>query len=185
MVTWFYFIIFVLSLIMLIRVLVTNKKVDTLILVGIGLLVINCLGRYMLASSKTLEVAILANKVIYVGACYLPIIMLLFLGKLCNIRIHKIWIALLTLGSSIVMGGALTIGKMEIYYKNAELAFGDGYSYLIKTYGPLHKLHIVMTFIYMAIMISFVIYAIRHRKEISTRTVVTISGIGLVVFSLI
>lgn len=182
MVTWFYFIIFVLSLIMLIRVLVTNKKVDTLILVGIGLLVINCLGRYMLASSKTLEVAILANKVIYVGACYLPIIMLLFLGKLCNIRIHKIWIALLTLGSSIVMGGALTIGKMEIYYKNAELAFGDGYSYLIKTYGPLHKLHIVMTFIYMAIMISFVIYAIRHRKEISTRTVVTISGIGLVVF---
>ena len=61
MVTWFYFIIFVLSLIMLIRVLVTNKKVDTLILVGIGLLVINCLGRYMLASSKTLEVAILAN----------------------------------------------------------------------------------------------------------------------------
>lgn len=182
MVTWFYFIIFVLSLIMLIRVLVTNKKVDTLILVGISLLVINCLGRYMLASSKTLEVAILANKAIYVGACYLPIIMLLFLGKLCNIRIHKIWIALLTLGSSIVMGGALTIGKMEIYYKNAELAFGDGYSYLIKTYGPLHKLHIVMTFIYMAIMISFVIYAIRHRKEISTRTVVTISGIGLVVF---
>ncbi len=183
MVTWFYFIIFILSLIMLIKVLVTNKKVDTLILVGIALLVINCMGRYMLASSKTLDVAILANKTIYVGATYLPLIMVLFLSRLCNVRIKKIWLLLLATGSSIVMCGALTIGSAEIYYKSAELAFADGYSYLIKTYGPLHKLHIIMTIVYMAIMISFVIYAIRRRKQISTRTVVTISGIGLLVFA--
>lgn len=182
MVTGFYFIIFILSVIMLIGILINNKKVDTLIIMGIGLLVMNCMGRYLLADSQSMEMAIFATKILYVGACYLPFVLVTFLSGLCNVRIHKLWLGLMALGSPVVMCGVLTIGKSAVYYRNAELAFGNGYSYLIKTYGPLHKLHVFMTIVYMITMIGFVICAIRRRKEISTRTVVTISGIGLLVF---
>ena len=182
MITKFYFIVFLLSIFMLARVLFMNKKTDSLILVAIGLLVCNCLGRYMLASSPNLEMAILSNKIIYVGACYLPFMMILFLARLCDVKIPKILLGLMVLGSTVVMGGVLTIGKSDIYYKQVELIHGNGYNYLVKVYGPLHSLQTFMTIVYMLLMIGFMIYAIWHRKEISTRMVVTISGIGLTVF---
>ena len=68
MVTGFYFIVFALSLILMIRILTSNKKVDVLLAVSVILVTINCLGRYLLATAETLEVAIWANKVIYVGS---------------------------------------------------------------------------------------------------------------------
>ena len=184
MVTWFYFGIFLLSLVMLIRVLIVNKKVDTLMFAGISLLVINCLGRYMLAVSQSMDAAIISTKVLYAGACYLPIVMILFLSRLCNLKISKVWILFMTLSSSVVMGSVLTIGKADIYYRHAELVIGNGYNYLIKNYGPLHQLHIVMTIIYMLIMLGFVILAVKKRKEISIRTVMIISGIGLSIFAI-
>lgn len=184
MITWFYLIVFLLSLAMLGRVLFTNQKVDSLVLIAIGLLVINCWGRYVLASSENLEMAILANKIIYVGACYLPFMMVLFLARLCNTKIPSWLIGLLAIGSTTVMGGVLTIGHSDIYYKSAELVHGKGHHYLVKVYGPMHSLYMLMTAIYIIIMVGFLMHAIKRRKEISTRMVVTISGIGLAVFAM-
>lgn len=184
MITGFYLIVFLLSLFMLGRVLFVNKKVDSMILTAVILLMMNCLGRYMLATAECLSMALTANKIIYLGACFLPLMTVIILARLCEIKLNKVVVCLLTAGSSVVMCGALSIGKSEIYYKHAELIHGDGYNYLVKTYGPLHTLYLVMSVIYMVIMAGFVVYAIRKRRDIPTRTVITISGIGLVVFGI-
>ena len=71
MVTWFYFIVFLLALIMTGSILLRNKNVDTLLVLFSLVVTINCMGRYMLASAESIEMAIWANIFLYVGGCYI------------------------------------------------------------------------------------------------------------------
>lgn len=56
-----------------------------------------------------------------------------------------------------------------------ELAYGNGYHYLVKTYGPLHILYPLMMLLYAAIMIYYLLYAISRRKQLFIRIVMTLS----------
>lgn len=181
MVTWFYFIVFILALLMTGSFLVRNKNVDTVFILFSILVTINCMGRYMLAKAESLEMAIWANKFLYVGGCYAPLLTVLVLARLSNRKIPGILLTIMTLYSTVVMGLVLTIGKYGIYYKQVELGHGDGYNYLIKAYGPLHNLYPVMMVMYAVIMVCYLIYALRKRNHISLRTVLTVSVTGFAV----
>ena len=69
MVTWFYFIVFLLTLIMTGSILLRNKNVDTLLVLFSIVVTINCMGRYMLASAESIEMAIWANKFLCCNSC--------------------------------------------------------------------------------------------------------------------
>lgn len=182
MVTWFYFIVLVLSLIMVGSFLIRNEKVDTFsILFGI-LVSINCMGRYMLSVSETLEMAIWANKFMYVGGCYAPFMTVLLLTKLCELKLPRILSFALFGYSTVVMGLVLTIGQTDIYYKHIELAHGNGYNYLLKTYGPFHALYPAMMALYALIMVIYLLLAFRKRKQISFHLVATISVVAFCIF---
>lgn len=175
MVTEFYFIVFLLSLILALKCLRQNKNMDTLFIMFFSAIIINCAGRYLLATSEGLEMAIWANKFLYIGGIYAPLLSVLVLARLCDIKIPRLLSGLLTLYSTIVFCLVMTIGKYGIYYKSVELAKGNGYSYLIKTYGPLHVLYPVMMVTYAFIMIAFMCLAFRKRHYISFRIVTTVS----------
>ena len=177
MVTWFYFMVFILALIMTGSFLVKNKNVDTMFILFAVLVTINCLGRFVLASAETLELAVWANKFLYVGGCFAPLMTVLVLGRLCNLRIPRMLVAFMTLYSTVVLCLVFTIGKSDIYYKEVELGHGNGYNYLIKTYGPLHALYPVMMIMYGLIIMFYLIHAIRKRNEISFQAVTSI-GVG-------
>lgn len=175
MVVGFYFIVFVLAASMLISFLVRSKKADTLLIFFGIMITINCLGRYMLATSKTLDMAIWANKFLYVGGCFAPLLTVFLLARLCEHRVPN-WLKILLISySTLVLGLVMTIGKLDIYYKDVELAHGNGYSYLIKTYGPGHVLYSVMMMMYAVIMLMYLGYAIKKRNQLSFRVVVTLS----------
>lgn len=176
MVTGFYFIVFVLSLILALKCLMQNKNMDTLFIMFFIAIIINCAGRYLLAISEGLEMAIWANKFLYVGGVYAPLLSVLVLARLCDIKIPRLLSGLMALYSTIVFGLVLTIGKCGIYYKNVDLAKENGYSYLIKTYGPLHVLYPVMMVTYALLMIAFMCVAFRKRHYISFRIVTTVSS---------
>ena len=97
MVTWFYFMVFILALIMTGSFLVKNKNVDTMFILFAVLVTINCLGRFVLASAETLELAVWANKFLYVGGCFAPLMTVLVLGRLCNLRIPRMLVAFMSL----------------------------------------------------------------------------------------
>lgn len=175
MVTGFYFIVFVLSLILALKCLMQNKNMDTLFIMFFIAIIINCAGRYLLAISEGLEMAIWANKFLYVGGVYAPLLSVLVLARLCDIKIPRLLSGLMALYSTIVFGLVMTIGKCGIYYKNVDLAKENGYSYLIKTYGPLHVLYPVMMVTYALLMIVFMCVAFRKRHYISFRIVTTVS----------
>ena len=175
MVTIFYFIVFVLALVMTASFLIRNKKVDSLFILFSILVTVNCLGRYMLAASDNLDMAIWANKFLYVGGCFSPLLTVFVLARLCNQKIPRFLKMFMIFYASVVMCLVMTIGKSDIYYHSVELAHGQGYNYLVKTYGPLHILYPIMMLMYAIIMVVYLVYAIKKRKQLSFRIVVTIS----------
>lgn len=175
MVTVFYFIVFIFALVLTGSFLVRNKNVDSVFILFSILVTINCFGRYMLATAENLEMAIWANKFMYIGGAYAPLLTVVVLAKLCNVKLPRLLITIMTAYSTLIVLLVMTIGKYDIYYKQVELGYGNGYNYLIKTYGPLHALYPIMMMIYTIIMFFYVIYALKSRKQISFRTVITIS----------
>jgi len=179
MITWFYFIVFVLSLIMTISFLIKNRKIDTVYMLFAIFVTINCMGRYMLAASDTLEMALWSNKFMYVGACFVPLLTLHVLIRLCNFKMPRPLMWVLTIYSIVVLCFVFTIGECGIYYKSVELAHGNGYNYLIKEYGPMHSLYPAMVIVYAVIMVIYMGYAVKRRHQISFRTVGTICVMGV------
>lgn len=182
MVTGFYFFIFILSVIFAMKCLLQNKNIDTLFVLFFVSIITNCLGRYLLAASKGLEMAIWANKCLYLGGVYAPLFVVLILARLCDIKIPRILVALMALYSTVVMCFVLTIGKSDVYYKSVELVHENGYGYLVKTYGTMHVLYPIMMILYAINMLVFICLAIRKRHYISFRIVITI---GITCFSVI
>ena len=70
MVTWFYFIVFLLAMFMAASFLLQTKNADSTFILFSIMVVVNCLGRFMLATAQTLEMALRANKFLYVGGCF-------------------------------------------------------------------------------------------------------------------
>ena len=184
MVTWFYFSVFILILIMIGIYLLRNKNNDTVFMLFCITVVINCLGRYLVASADTLEMAIWANKFTYVGGCFAPLFTLMILAKLCKIKIPRILLIILTIYSTIVLGLVMTIGYNDLYYKEVTLVNGNGFNYLEKVYAPLHILYPIMMILYALIMIVFIVYGIRHKRSLSYREIIVISTLAFSVFAL-
>lgn len=179
MVSSLYLLTFIASVVMTGWFLLRNKKTDNLYVIFCLLVIINSLGRYLLSVSDNLWMALTANKLIYVGGCYCPLFIVLALRQLCGIRISKVITGGMTLFSTVMMSFVLTIGHSDIYYKDVQLAEGDGYHYLIKTYGPAHSAYVAMVLLYGLLIVYYLIYAIRRRSHISVRTVSVISVMGM------
>lgn len=184
MISFIYLIAFLLSLYMFASFTIRNKKVDTLLILFAMLVVINCSGYYFLYTAQSLEMAIFANKFLYVAGCFAPLFTVILLCRLCNIRMPRLLIFFLSLCATIVFTLVLTIGKSTLYYRHVELYYADGYSYLIKDYGPTHKIYIFMIILYGLLMLYYMIYAIRKRKEVSIQVILTIGATGVAVISM-
>ncbi len=175
MVTWFYLTVLVISVVMTGSILVKNRKVDNAFILFGVLLTVNCAGQYMLSVSETVESAVWANKIMYVGGSYLPFVVFLVVTRLCNIKVNRYFKWFLMGYATLVFALVMTIGHTDWYYKSVELVQEDGFSYLIKEYGPLRILYPVMMVMYSVMLLFFIGYAVKKRKEIPTQTVVTMS----------
>ncbi len=178
MVTWFYFIVFVFALVMTGSFLIKSRNVDTMYIMFCIFVTINCLGRYLLSVSESLDMAIWANKFMYVGGCYAPLLAVLVLFRLCGMKYPKWLVAGLTIYSTTVLGLVFSIGKSDIYYTSVELVQGEGFAYLSKVYGPTHILYPIMMGLYAILLMGFVVVAAKSRGRISIRLVMTISVVG-------
>ena len=182
MVTWFYFIVFLLSMVMVGTFLIRNKTVNSEFFLFSLLVMLNCFGNYLVSVSENLETAIWANRFIYVGACYSPLMTVFILTRLCNIKVPKAQKIIMTLLSTVIMGFVLTIGRYPVYYKSVMLVHGDGFNYLQKEYGPLHIYYEILMIAYSILMVYYLIYAVKRKRQVSLRMIVTISATEFAIF---
>ena len=85
---YYYAIAALLSLISLIIVLINfeNRKVNYYIMIAMILQALSNGGYWAIALSATVEEAILANKICYLGGCFIPIVLLFFGCDICHFK---------------------------------------------------------------------------------------------------
>ena len=159
-----YAVIALLSLLLLIGCCCLVKKRNIwLLLLFTSVLVVNA-GYFALSISKTLEEALLANRISYLGSVFLPFAMLMIILEAAAVKCKKWLPAALLLVSLGVFLVAASPGYLDIYYKEVSLHSANGVTVLDKVYGPWHKLYFYYLFLYFAAMIAATAHAIIKKK---------------------
>lgn len=135
-------------------------------------------GYLTLAISKTLEEALLANRIAYLGSAMLPLTMLMIIKDSCNIKFPKFFTSALVFTSIVVFLIAASPGYLDIYYKSVSIDTVNGMTVLVKEYGSWHVVYLFYLLSYFGFMIGTITYAIIKRKiKTSTHAVILASAV--------
>ena len=154
-----------------------DKKESVFVFLFVAVFVIN-LGYAFGSASTTLSEALLANKISYTGAVFLPLLMLIIIMDECRYKHSKIFIGILLCISGGIFFLTMTPGYLPWYYESVELIFVNGGASLAKEYGPMHSLYLYYLVLYFSLMIATSVWAIIKRK--STTRIVPITLLVLV-----
>ena len=148
-----------------------HKHFDMRITLIFVLVPVANLGQVLMAHVTTLEAALVANKVIYIGACYLQLILMLAVFSLCQIKMNR-WVrAGLVALSTIVYLSSLTVGDSTLFYQSVALEHIDGIPVLVKEYGPMHAVFIAMVLVYFLLSIGAIVFSYFRKNQVSRKNI--------------
>lgn len=176
--TWIYAATAVLSLLLLVGYCsVVPKKDPWFLLLFSSVLVVN-VGYFALAISQSLEEALLANRISYLGSVFLPMSMLMIILGVAKIQYKKWQTWILLFISVLVFFVAASPGYLTIYYQEVSFEIINGLSVLHKVYGPWHSLYLYYLLGYFAVMTGAIIYATAKKKiETTAYTIILLMAV--------
>lgn len=136
---------------------------------------ISCVGFLMMALSSDLSEVLLANKMNYVGAIFLPLFSFFAILQICQVKAPNILRTSLTLLAFVVYGLSATVGYSDIYYSSAKYIVTYGAGNFEATYGPGHTLFNLMLAFYVCANLGVLIYAFLKKKNVSFKCLVAFS----------
>ena len=166
-----YAILAVVSLLMVAGYGIAVQKKDIwMLLLFVSVFIVNT-GYFALAVSTTLEEALLANRIAYLGSVFLPFFMFMTIITVCRISLPKWFVAILLSGSVAVFIIAASPGYLDCYYKEVTLVFVNEMAKLHKVYGALHKVYYIYLFGYFVLMLGTVWISVYRQKVVSHKHV--------------
>ena len=170
----------VLSYITMIIYCCIMKKKDMWFLLMFSMISVVNTGYFVLSISGTLEEALLANRISYLGSVFLPLAMLFIILDTCRYKYRSYLPVILALISIFVFLVAASPGYLDIYYKEVTLGHANGVTVLEKVYGPWHNLYLLYLVAYFSAMIASICYATARKKIPSGRQATVIATAVLV-----
>ena len=170
--TIYYDIVFAVSvLLLMLYVLIWHKHFDVHITLMFVLVPITNLGYVLFARAHTLEEALAAYKLTYMGGCFQMLAITFVVFSLCDIKLNR-WIrtAMTTL-SAVVYLSALTGGYLPIFYKSISFERVNGIVYLHKEYGIMHHVFVCMFVLYFCLSIGAMIYSYFKNNQVSRKNI--------------
>ena len=140
-----------------------QKRETWFILLYVSVFIVNT-GYFTLSVSKTLEEALLANRIAYLGSVFLPLCMLMIIISTCRIKPARITVALLICISILIFLLAASGGYLPLYYEDVSIVYINGVARLDKVYGPLHGLYLLYLLSYFALMVAAILRALARKK---------------------
>jgi len=156
-----------------------REKNTWFLLLSSSVLIVN-LGYLTLALSRSLEEALLANRVAYLGSVCLPMSMLMIIMNVCRLRYRR-WFPglLLGLGTAVFLIAA-SPGYLDIYYREVSLSVNNGMAVLEKVYGPWHCVYLVYLLAYFITTAAVIVHASAKRRIESSVYVVILAAVAFV-----
>lgn len=137
-------------------------------------------GYFSLSVSTTLEEALLANRISYLGSVFLPLSILMIVLDVTGTK-HRKWVsALLIVIGAVVFLIAASPGYSDIYYKEVSLKNINDVTVLEKVYGPLHDIYLYYLLFYFAAIIAAVVQATIKKKMYSPSQVLILIGAAFI-----
>lgn len=159
-------------LFLLIYVYLWHKHCDINITIIFVLIPIVNVGYVLRAASRSLEAALLANKIVYIGGAFLLSIIMFAVFDLCDIQLKR-WFRTFWLSFNVLVYlAALTMGNYPLFYRSAEFEIVNGVANLRKTYGPIHAVFIGMVLFAFAQAVLAILYSYAKKNQVSRKNLV-------------
>ena len=153
------------------------KKDIWYLLLFSSIFIVNC-GYFSLSISKTLEEALLANRISYLGSVFLPMTMLMLILNVAKIRYKRWFTTLLIILGLVMFFIAASPGYSTIYYRDVTLNISNGVTTLDKVYGPWHSLYLYYLLAYFSAMILVTCNTVfKHRMASKIQSVILVSAV--------
>lgn len=174
MITHYYDIMLAVSLaLMLVYTFMWHRHFDVHITLVFLLVPINNLGCALLARAQTLEAALVANKVIYIGGCFLPLAVMFITFSLCHVPLSR-WLrtGFLALGAALYLSSTTAGTDIGIFYKSVSLERMNGISVLVgKQYGVMHTVLYGFICACFLLCVAAIVYSYFKKKQVSRKTI--------------
>lgn len=166
----YYNILFVISVVLLfLLILRWQVHLDVDMTLFFVLVPLSIIGYIKLAVAESVEAAVLANQIIYIGGCFLELLIFLVVCTVCHIRIIRPIRAFMFAFSFALYGFILTIGMNPFFYREYHLEKQLGVSVLVKEYGPVHSIFYAVLVFYVLVTLGVVIYSTRKSTGVSIK----------------
>ncbi len=171
--TVYYLICFIASIVCtLIFTWKCTQQTDVYYTVLFILIPISEVGYLMMSMSTDLKEALLAQKIIYFGGCFLQLAVTLSIFTMYKIKIKKVLITSMFAVNLLMFCSTLTIGFTEVFYKKAGLVVTPVGSMLInKEYGVAHTFYYVMIIVFSLPGIALMLIRRTKNRSVSVRTI--------------
>ena len=136
------------------------------------IVIISTFGYYFVSISRTLEEALLAQIIDYVGGVFLPLFYFFLVLEICHFELSKFIKVLLALLQCCMYGLVCTIGRNELFYKNVSLNWVNGMVVLERSYGPFHTMVVGLMYLYLLLAFAVVIYTLAKKKSVDRKNAI-------------
>ena len=151
------------------------KETNYYYMVMIMLMMVSNAGYLAVALAGNLEELILANKIMYIGGCFVPPATLSLICALTNYKMPS-WIKGIIYGfSGLVYGMVLTIGYSDLYYKKVYLKRYKDVTATGHINGIGYKLFLIILIGHAVIEILLIFLTIIRKRKISQKNLIELS----------
>lgn len=133
-----------------------------LLMLYISIAVVN-LGYLLISLANTVEFAVLANDIAYLGSVFLSTCMFLTIARLCGFRVGKAHVITCISLAVAMLAVIVSSPMLPLYYKSVDIEMIDGAAKLVKEYGVLHNAYLVYLLGYFIAMIGTIIHSVRKK----------------------
>jgi DNA-binding CsgD family transcriptional regulator len=158
-----YLIAAIASALLLVCCLLLKSKSGWLVLLFSSVLTVN-VGYFCLSVSGTLESALAANRLAYLGSVLLPLSMMMIILRVCRMKYPRWLPATLISVAAAVFIVAASPGILDIYYKEVYLDTSGGFTVLRKVYGDWHFIYHIYLFGYFGATVSLTVRSLLKKK---------------------
>lgn len=164
--------LFIISLVLsLIYSLLWHKHFSVYLSLIFLVIPISITGYLMGALADNVGTALLAQKIIYIGSCFLLPFLFLNILSLCNIHYPKVLSAFVIAISMLFYIAVLSGGFLPIFYKSVLFVNEHGTKRLVKEYGFMHTIFLVFVVGVFLTSLAVTVYSYFKKRDVSHKII--------------
>ncbi|MEE3467809.1 MAG: HD domain-containing phosphohydrolase [Eubacterium sp.] len=133
------------------------------------LIPVAALGTYFLSISRSASEALICQKFVYIGGCFLSYLITMAILEFCNVHLHKAIRIILLMLNLLVFLSFQTTEFTHFFYKDFHLETINGGVALVREYGFLHTAYIGLLLVYFVVGFLVVLHSLFFKNDVPKR----------------